>query len=48
MGVWVYSMGSSNMFDFEIAVKKRLRCETHTFDPTVINFHRGEYATLHK
>ena len=47
-GCLVYSVGSSDMFDFEIAVKKHLGCETHTFDPTVTNFHGGEYATFHK
>ena len=47
-GCLVYRVGSSEMFGFEIAVKKHLGCETHTFDPTVTNFHGGEYATFHK
>ena len=43
-GCLVYSVGSSDIFDFEMAVKKHLGCETHTFDPTVTNFHGGEYV----
>lgn len=44
----VYSVGSNNKFDFEIAVKNAMGCETHTFDPTLKHpFRGGEYATFH-
>jgi hypothetical protein len=34
-GCLIYSIGSNNQFDFEEAMHEKLRCETHTFDPTV-------------
>ena len=44
----VYSVGSKNNVDFEMAVHKFIGCETHTFDPTVKTFVGDEYATFHK
>jgi hypothetical protein len=45
----VYSVGSNNRIDFEIAVKKFLpACETHTFDPSLDEPFVGDaYATFH-
>ena len=44
----VYSVGSRNNVDFEMAVHKFIGCETHTFDPTVEKFVGDEYATFHQ
>jgi len=44
----VYSVGSHNAVDFEMAVHKFIGCETHTFDPTVEKFVGDEYATFHR
>ena len=47
-GCLVYSIGSNNQIDFEIAVNSFLGCETHTFDPTLGSpFIGEEYATFH-
>jgi len=47
-GCLVYSIGSNNQIDFEIAVNSFLGCETHTFDPTLGSpFIGGEFATFH-
>ena len=46
-GCLVYSVGSNNKFDFEVAVDTHLGCETHTFDPTVKRFNGGKYAEFH-
>ena len=54
----VYSIGSSNNIDFEMAVSKFTKsnsngnngCEIHTFDPTIEyqNFIGHDYATFHQ
>jgi len=44
----VYSVGSANAVDFEMAVHKFIGCETHTFDPTIEKFVGDEYATFHR
>ena len=47
-GCLVYSIGSNNQIDFEIAVNSFLGCEMHTFDPTSGSpFIGEEYATFH-
>eukprot|EP00980_Cylindrotheca_fusiformis_P010677 scaffold2384_cov80-Cylindrotheca_fusiformis.AAC.1 len=47
-GCLVYSVGSNNKIDFEMAVKKNMGCEIHTFDPTLEKpFVGDEYATFH-
>jgi len=47
-GCLVYSVGSNNEIDFEVAVHNFLGCETHTFDPTLEEAFIGdEYATFH-
>mmetsp|Transcript_24205 Transcript_24205/g.52202 ORF Transcript_24205/g.52202 Transcript_24205/m.52202 type:complete len:333 (-) Transcript_24205:284-1282(-) len=47
-GCLVYSIGSNNQIDFEIAVNRFLGCEIHTFDPTLSKpFIGGRYATFH-
>jgi hypothetical protein len=46
----VYSVGSDNVFHFEIAVNSFMHasCEVHTFDPTLEKpFEGGDYATFH-
>jgi hypothetical protein len=44
----VYSIGSNNQIQFEIAVKKQIGCEIHTFDPTLNSpFVGGQYAEFH-
>jgi hypothetical protein len=44
----VYSVGSHNQIDFEVAVSNFLGCETHTFDPTLKSAFVGDkYATFH-
>ena len=47
-GCLVYSVGSNNNVDFEMAVHKFLGCETHTFDPTIGKFIGDEFATFHQ
>eukprot|EP00980_Cylindrotheca_fusiformis_P001182 scaffold323_cov93-Cylindrotheca_fusiformis.AAC.4 len=47
-GCLVYSVGSNNKIDFEVAVDHVMGCETHTFDPTLAKpFKGGKYATFH-
>eukprot|EP00980_Cylindrotheca_fusiformis_P001181 scaffold323_cov93-Cylindrotheca_fusiformis.AAC.3 len=47
-GCLVYSVGSNNQIDFEVAVTNYMGCETHTFDPTLAKpFIGGKYATFH-
>ena len=44
----VYSIGSNNDIQFEVAVYEHLGCETHTFDPTLKKvFIGGGYSTFH-
>jgi hypothetical protein len=44
----VYSVGSKNQIEFEVAVSNFLGCETHTFDPTLKKAFVGDkYATFH-
>eukprot|EP00542_Grammatophora_oceanica_P014724 CAMPEP_0194028334 /NCGR_PEP_ID=MMETSP0009_2-20130614/2332_1 /TAXON_ID=210454 /ORGANISM="Grammatophora oceanica, Strain CCMP 410" /LENGTH=298 /DNA_ID=CAMNT_0038667691 /DNA_START=57 /DNA_END=950 /DNA_ORIENTATION=- len=46
----VYSIGSHNQIDFEVAVKQHIgdHCEVHTFDPTLNgNFIGANYSTFH-
>jgi hypothetical protein len=44
----VYSVGSNNNVDFEVAVSNFMGCETHTFDPTLKSTFVGDkYATFH-
>jgi hypothetical protein len=44
----VYSIGSNNEIDFEVAVKDHIGCEIHTFDPTLSTpFIGSAYATFH-
>ena len=43
-GYLVYSVGSKNLFGFEVAVDTHLGCKTHTFDPKVKIFDGGKYA----
>ena len=44
----VYSIGSNNKIDFEVAVKEYIGCEIHTFDPTLSTpFVGDDYATFH-
>jgi hypothetical protein len=44
----VYSIGSNNQIDFEIAVTKHLGCEIHTFDPTLNKPFIGDaYSSFH-
>jgi hypothetical protein len=41
--------GSNNQFDFEENLHARLRCETHTFDPTVEeNKAQAHVTTFHQ
>ena len=46
----VYSIGSANKFEFEIAIQQLMGCETHTFDPTVPKeiFAGDNYTTFHQ
>ena len=44
----VYSVGSNNLIEFEMAVHKLLGCETHTFDPTIRTFFGNDFATFHR
>jgi hypothetical protein len=47
-GCLIYSVGSNNRIDFEVAVSNFLGCETHTFDPTLKRAFVGDkYATFH-
>eukprot|EP00980_Cylindrotheca_fusiformis_P001180 scaffold323_cov93-Cylindrotheca_fusiformis.AAC.2 len=47
-GCLIYSVGSNNKIEFEVAVKNFMGCETHTFDPTLAKPFKGdEYATFH-
>lgn len=48
-GCLVYSVGSYNRIDFEVAVSNFMPgCETHTFDPTLKDAFIGDdYATFH-
>jgi hypothetical protein len=44
----VYSVGSDNKIDFEVAVSTFLGCETHTFDPTLKSTFVGDkFAIFH-
>jgi hypothetical protein len=44
----VYSIGSNNEIDFEVAIQDHIGCETHTFDPTLSKpFIGSAYATFH-
>ncbi len=44
----VYSIGSNNQIDFEVAVKEQIGCEIHTFDPTLkAPFVGDRYAEFH-
>jgi len=41
----VYSVGSNNKYDFEVAVKKFMGCDTYTFDPTLKKFNGNPKVT---
>lgn len=44
----VYSLGSNNKIDYEIAIRAHMGCEVHTFDPTLDEpFIGDDYATFH-